>query len=120
MAEVRRVRLERKAAAAVSSGGGPLSPTTPRSPVIVPMKDFVRRESNTSEIEGEDGEEEPVSDKARGKMRERTASDSNIAVAELAAESAPAQQEEEVEVFVGKHGFVPSEGWVCCRFSLLG
>ncbi|KAI5477870.1 hypothetical protein MNV49_005855 [Pseudohyphozyma bogoriensis] len=117
VAEVRRARSERKAAAAAAaaSASSPSStPTSPR-PTAVPMKEIVRKRP--------DGEEEEVSEKARGKMKETAASaeqeerggvDSALGMAELSLDQAGTPREEETkeDVFVGKNGFVPTESWV--------
>lgn len=55
-------------------------------------------------------EDPAVSEKARGKMRER--STSNL-VADVSSPDLSSHEEEESEgVFQGKNGFVPTEGWV--------
>lgn len=55
-------------------------------------------------------EDPAISEKARGKMRER--STSNL-VSDVSSPDLSSHEEEESEgVFQGKNGFVPTEGWV--------
>ncbi|ORY88647.1 high-temperature-induced dauer-formation protein-domain-containing protein [Leucosporidium creatinivorum] len=112
VAEVRRARQEKKAAAAAAaSGSNPLSTITEgRTASTPPPKEGEGEEGGE---EGEDGEKE-VSEKARGKMRaRRTDSVSSLSVADLSLGGNGAQSSaEEGQPFVGKNGFVPTEGWV--------
>lgn len=102
VAEVRRARQEKKAAAAAAAAASASLSTINEGQ---PAK------------EGEEGKGEGrPSEKARGKMRERrTDSISSLNVADLslgANGGAQAPAVEEGQPFIGKNGFVPTEGWV--------
>lgn len=103
VAEVRRTRQEKKAAAAAATASAPsagLSTISEGQPASPPK-------------EGEEGAEKEVSEKARGKMRERrTDSISSLSVADLSLGANGGASVEEGQPFVGKNGFVPTEGWV--------
>lgn len=110
VAEVRRARQEKKAAAsAAASGSSPLSTITEgQTASNLPPKEG-------EEEGGEDEEsEKDVSEKARGKMRaRRTDSVGSLSVTDLSLGGNGAQSPvEEGQPFVGKNGFVPTEGWV--------
>lgn len=119
VSELRRVRLERKAAAAAAATPPTLRRTSSSTLGTVP-EDRVSKEGAGAEGEkpaSPGGEEPPAvaaaggapSEKAMGKRRERSSSVSTLTTAtgDLSIEGS-----EGGEVFVGKHGFVPSEGWV--------
>ncbi|KAK4700481.1 hypothetical protein P7C70_g5768, partial [Phenoliferia sp. Uapishka_3] len=94
VASVRRARLERKAALA--------------SPPLVstPRRTSSQSARGDGKSEGEENAEGEVpSEKAMGKRRERSLSDATLMGVE-------ASEASEGEVFVGKHGFVPTESWL--------
>lgn len=132
VAEVRRVRAARKAGQTGSAGATPTSSARPSisSPRVsrtgVPLTASPAAEE-VEEAEKEVGEggagvggaggAGEVSEKARGKMRARSRSGSGVGVqglppvVERALEGA-VDEVGEGERFVGKNGFVPTEGWV--------
>lgn len=111
VAEVRRARLEKKARA----GLGTIAETPARG-------EEEAREEGGDEGEGAEGEgEKEVSEKVRGKRRDlgaggererRRESISSLSVADLSLAAGAGGGAEEGQPFVGKNGFVPTEGWV--------
>lgn len=107
VAEIRRARQERR-----PGRGNSLPPSTVTSPnpTTSPLPDLrppplerEQGEKESSEVE-EEGLEGETSEKARGKRRARSLSGSSVPSSEVAGDGEGP--------FVGKNGFVPTEGWV--------